>query len=242
MNIRPLLAQLAMELRLTARRGENLFVTLVVPVALLLFFASIDLFALSGQPVIAYLVPGILTLAIMSTAMVSLGIATAYERHYGVLKRLGGTPLTRLDLISAKIGAILVVEIVQVAIIVGLAAGLYGWRPAGSPLLALALALLGTVTFGGLGLAMAGRWRAEATLAGANGLYLVLMLGSGLFLPIEHLPPVVAVVAPWLPAMPLAELLRAALNATPLPLVSLLVLLAWTLVGVSVAVLTFRWE
>ena len=82
-----------------SRRGENLLVTLVIPLVLLLFFGSTGVLATGG---VDFLVPGILALAIMSTGMVSLGIATAYERHYGVLKRLGGSPLTRPQLIAAK--------------------------------------------------------------------------------------------------------------------------------------------
>src|SRR5579862_7510704 len=110
--MRALVAQTAMELRLMSRRGENLLVTLVIPLVLLLFFGSTSVFAAAGQSSVEFLVPGILALAIMSTGMVSLGIATAYERHYGVLKRLGGSPLTRSQLIGAKIASVIVVEVV----------------------------------------------------------------------------------------------------------------------------------
>jgi ABC-2 type transport system permease protein len=238
----PLVAQTLMELRLTARRGENLLVTLAIPLALLLFFGSTGVFAASGQRPVDFLAPGILALAIMSTGMVSLGIATAYERHYGVLKRLGGTPLGRPRLIAAKIIAVLVVEAVQVALIAAVARLAFDWRPAGSPAAALGPAALGTVAFAGLGLAMAGRLRAEAVLALANGLYLLLLLSGGFFLPLEHLPPVIAAVAPWLPAAALAELLRAALAGAPLPPVSLAVLAGWALAAVATTVATFRWE
>ena len=112
----------------------------------------------------------------MSTGMVSLGIATAYERHYGVLKRLGGTPLGRPRLIGAKILAVLVVEAVQVALIALVAGLAFDWRPAGGLAPAFGVAMLGTVAFAGLGLAMAGSLRAEAVLALANGLYLLFLL------------------------------------------------------------------
>lgn len=240
--MRPLLAQTGMELRLASRRGESLLVTMVLPVALLLFFGSLNVFAVGGQRPIDFLVPGVLTLAIMSTGMVSLGIATAFERHYGVLKRLGGSPLTRSQLVGAKILALITIEIVQVVLIAGIAVLIFGWQPASSAILAPLIALLGTVAFAGLGLAMAGSLRAEATLAAANGLYLLLLLSGGLFLPVEHLPAVVAAIAPYLPATALADLLRAVLVGLPLPIFSLIVLLMWAVAMVAVTVLTFRWE
>jgi ABC-2 type transport system permease protein len=239
--MRALLAQTAMELRLTARRGENVLVTLVLPLVLLLFFGSTNLFALGDQRPIDFLTPGILTLAIMSTGLVSLGIATAYERHYGVLKRLGGTPLTRAQLVGAKILAVLLIELVQVILIAGVAVLVFGWRPADG-LVALGVILLGTVAFAGLGLALAGSLRAEATLAVANGLYLLLLLTGGLFLPISHLPAPIAAVAPFLPATALATLLRAALAGASLLPFSLAVLLSWTLAAVGIAARTFQWE
>ena len=241
--MRALLAQTAMELRLTARRGESLLVTLGLPLILRVFFGSMDFFALGRPDAIAFLVPGLLALAIMASGMVSLGIATGFERYYGVLKRLGGTPLTRPQLIGAKLLAVLAVEAVQVLLIGGAAAWLFGWRPAGAGLpAALGLALLGTTAFAGLGLALAGSLRAEATLAAANGLFLLLMLGGGFFLPLSHLPAPVAAVAPYLPAAALADALRAALAGSAVPSLSLIVLVVWAVAAVTLAALTFQWE
>src|SRR5438445_1761914 len=115
---RAVLAQTGMELRLTARRGENVLVTIVIPLVLLVFFASSTLVAGDRAQRLDYLVPGILALAIISTGMVNLGIATAYERHYGVLKRLGGSPLPRWGLLVAKALSVVALEVVQVAALV----------------------------------------------------------------------------------------------------------------------------
>ncbi|MGH2465181.1 MAG: ABC transporter permease, partial [Candidatus Limnocylindrales bacterium] len=93
------LAQLGMELRLTARRGENLFVIVVLPLVLLVFFALVPALTPNTPRPIDFLLPGILALAIISTSLVNLSIATAFERSYGVLKRLGGSPLSRAGLI-----------------------------------------------------------------------------------------------------------------------------------------------
>jgi ABC-2 type transport system permease protein len=240
--MRALVAQTGMELRLMSRRGENLLVTLVIPLVLLLFFGSTSVFAVGAERQVDFLVPGILALAIMSTGMVSLGIATAYERHYGVLKRLGGSPLTRSQLIGAKIASVAAVEVCQAILLLGVAALAFGWRPLGSWAVPLGIAVVGTVTFAGLGLLMAGGLRAEATLAGANGLYLIFALVGGMFLPVDHLPNALAGIAPYLPADALADLLRSSLDGAALSGFSLAVLLAWTVAFVALAMRTFKWE
>src|SRR6266568_4293486 len=218
-------------------------ITLSVPVLLLIFFASLNIVPATNGHAINFLLPGMLALAVMATGMVSLGIATAYERYYGVLKRLGGSPLPRSGLIIAKVISVLALELIQTVILVGVAAVFYGWRPAGTPLLALPVMVLGTVTFAALGLAMAGALRAEVTLAGANGLYLLFLLLGGGILPLEHLPGPLAAVAQLLPAAALTEALRAAMtDGAAFPGFALLVLAAWAVVILLVAIRTFQWE
>src|SRR5450759_5508113 len=158
---RQVLNQVRYELLLTLRRGENILVTLIVPVLLLIFFASLNIIPATNGSAVNFLLPGILALAIIAAGMVNLGIATAYERYYGVLKRLGSSPLSRSGLIIAKVVSILVLEVIQVILVGGVAIVLYGWQPAGSPLLVLLVMILGTVTFSAIGLAMAGALRAE---------------------------------------------------------------------------------
>ena len=242
---RSTLAQAAMELRLTARRGENLLVTLVIPVVLLLFFGSVNVLpAGSGRP-IDFLLPGILALAVISTSLVNLGIATAYERSYGVLKRLGGSPLPRGGLIAAKILAVLVVELVQAVLLIAIAVMAFGWAPGAgaSPVVAVAALLLGTLAFAGLGMLMAGALRAEATLAGANGLYLVFLLLGGIVVPIGQLPAFLADIARVLPAAALSDAFRIGLGGASGDALGPLVVLAfWGVVTAGLAVRTFRWE
>jgi ABC-2 type transport system permease protein len=236
-------AMTAMELRLTARRGENLLVTIVIPAVVLLFFASVSVIPTPGRPV-DFLLPGSLALAVIATSLVNLGIATGYERHYGVLKRLGGSPLTRPQLLIAKIAAVAVVEVVQVALLVVIAVVFLGWRPAaGAPLGLVVVGLvLGTLAFAGLGLAMAGGLRAEATLALANGLFLAFLLLGGIVLPVDHLPAPLATVAGFLPAAALADVFRAAFGASADVVRSVVVLAVWGAAAVSVAAATFRWD
>ena len=234
-------AQCRTEVILTLRRGESVLVTIVVPVLLLVFFASARILPRGGRG-IDYLLPGTLALAIISTSLVSLGIATAYERYYGVLKRLGATPFPRSGLIAAKMLAVTTIEAIQVALLVGVGAIFFAWRPHGSFPLALAVLLLGTLAFSGLGLFLAGTLRAEATLAGANGLLVFFLLIGGLFVPLDHLPGWLVPFARLLPADALSDVLRSVLRSAQLPWSSAITLLAWALLLPALAARSFRWE
>lgn len=247
--MRAAMALAGQEFRLSARRGESVLVTLVIPPAVLLFFATVGIVpGIAGRPV-DFLLPGALALAVIASGLVSLGIATAYERHYGVLKRLGGSPLPRWGLVAAKLTAVLALEVVQVAILLAVAAGLLGWRlPAGASVTAVAAALLlGTLAFAGLGVLLAGTLRAEATLAIANGLFLAFLMLGGIVLPVDHLPDPLVAVAGWLPASALSDAFRVALGSGADaswadPTGAFLVLAAWGLGAAALAVRTFRWE
>jgi ABC-2 type transport system permease protein len=233
-----LLAQLRIELTLTLRRGESLLITVIVPVVLLVFFGAVA----ANPP--DFLVPGLLALAVMSTSMVSLGIATAYERYYGALKRLLGSPLPRYSLVGAKTLAVLLIEIVQVTALAGIAHVMFGWTPTGSMLEAGLALMLGSAAFAGLGLLMAGNLRAEATLAIANGLYLVFLLLGGFILPLERLPGPIGLAAHALPAAALTDATRAALGdgSGQVVLGPLALLAAWAVLTLGAAALTFRAE
>jgi ABC-2 type transport system permease protein len=238
-------AQTATELRLTARRGENVLVTIVIPVVVLLFFASVGILPSGAGRPVDFLLPGTLALAIIATSLVNLGIATAYERNYGVLKRLGGSPLTRGGLLTAKMAAVLAVEIGQVVLLVAIATVALGWGPGpgASPVLFVAALLLGTLAFAGLGLLLAGSLRAEATLALANGLFIAFLLLGGIILPVADLPGPLAAVAGVLPAAALADLFRVALGASGGdPVGPVLILAGWGVAAVGLALRTFRWE
>ena len=232
------------ELRVTARRGENVLVTMIIPAAVLLFFATTGILPARAGPSVDFLLPGALALAIIAAGLVNLGIATAYERSYGVLKRLGGSPLPRWGLVAAKLAAVLALEVLQLVILFAVATTVLGWRPGGGASVALFVAavLLGTLAFAGLGLLMAGRLRAEATLALANGLFLLFLMVGGIVLPIDHLPGPIAAVAGVLPASALAATFRAALGTGDGGGSALAILAAWGIGASALAVRTFRWE
>lgn len=244
------LAMLEMELRLTLRRPENLFVTLLLPAVLLVFFGSVSILpgastAPTGARPIDGVLPSILATAIVAAGLVNLGISTGFERSYGVLKRLGGSPLTRGQLIVAKIGTIVVLEVAQAILLVGLAVGLFGWAPGpGSNLFAVgAGGLLGTAAFSSLGLLFAGTLRAEATMAATNALFLLALLLGGLLVPAPALPGLLGALASLLPTAALADTLRIGLGASSGDLLgSLLHLLAWAGVTTFLTMRWFRWE
>jgi ABC-2 type transport system permease protein len=243
--MRALVAQVRAEVYMTLRRGETLLLTVGIPVMFLLFFSKVHVVSTPTPRAVDFFAPGILALAVMSTAMVSLGIATGFERGYGVLKRLGSTPLGRPRLLAAKIATIVVVEVLQAAVLVPVAL-LLGWNPgshASCAMAAVGVVLLATVGFAGIGLFMAGVLKAEVNLAAANGLYLVLLLLGGMIVPIGKLPGGLASVAKVLPAEALSAALHSGLGAgNAVPILSWTVLAIWAVVAPVAAALSFRWE
>jgi ABC-2 type transport system permease protein len=241
--MKPFFAQLRTELQLVARNGEQLLLTIGIPVLLLVFFSLVDVLPTDSAEPIDFLAPGVLALAVMSTAMVSLGIGTGFERSYLVLKRLGATPLGRPRLIAAKIAGVAVVEVAQFAVLIPVAY-LLGWSPADPTwLAALAGVLLGTCAFAGIGLFLAGRLRGEINLAAANGLYLVLLLLGGMVIPLDKLPAPLRAIGRALPSGALANVLRETLASAGTRVgLSWVVLIAWAIIMPIVAATTFRWE
>ena len=235
-------AQTRAELRMTLRNPERVLITVILPAFFLVFFAGINIVHTGAIKPVDFLLPGMLVVAIMSTGMVSLGIATAYDRYYGVLKRLGSSPLPRWGLITAKLLAVLAVEVGQIVLLVLLALIFFGWQPAGPVWSVVPIVLLGTAVFAGLGMLMAGALRAQATLAGANGLYILFLAIGGVILPTDHLPPVIAGMANLLPAAALSDTLRGALTTQGMHAGSVLLLLFWAVVILIAAGLTFKWE
>ena len=238
-----LISQLRMELAVIARNGEQLLVVIGIPTILLIFFSNIDVLPTGEQSNVDFLLPGILALAVMSTAMVSLGIATGFERSYAVLKRLGATPLGTTRLVLAKSCAVGVVEAVQCSVLIVIGV-ILGWSPAvaswGQCLIAL---ILGTLAFAGLGLLMAGTLKAELNLAVQNGVYLILLLIGGVVIPIDSLPNPLRAVGSGLPSGALADVLREALtNAGSHPQSSWITLCLWAFVAPLLASRWFRWH
>jgi ABC-2 type transport system permease protein len=239
---RILLAQAGAEVRMTLRNGEQLLLTLVIPLLLLVGLAHLPQDVVKHDPAIDAVVPGVLALAVMSTAFTGQAIATGFERRYGVLRLLGATPLGRSGLLVAKTLGVLVVEAIQVVLVVAVAFAL-GWHPAGSFLSALVLLLLGTAAFSALGLLIAGTLRAEGTLAAANGIYLLLLVAGGTVIPADRFPAPLEHVVSLLPSAALGQGLRdVLLHGLLFPWWPALVLACWAGVAGWLTSRTFRWS
>ncbi len=238
-------AQAGLELRTLARNGEQVLLTLIIPILLLLVFSQESLISVGHGSRIDFVAPGILALAVLSTSFTGLAIGTAFERRYGVLKRIGATPLSRSGLVAAKAVTVLTVQAGQVILIVVVSL-LLGWNPVVTPVSvgsALAVLVLGSAAFTGLAMLMAGTLRAEATLAAANLVYLVLLGIGGVLFPLTKFPASARPTLLLLPSGAMSDGLRAALShGTGLPGKDLLVLACWAVAGIVLAARTFRWE
>lgn len=239
---RMIAAQTALETRMLLRNGEQLLLTVVIPTLLLVLFSAVDIVDTGAGKAVDFLAPGVLALAVMSTAFTGQAIATGFERRYGVLKRLGASPLPRWALMTAKTGSVLVTEVLQIVLLTVIAFAL-GWSPQGNPFAVLLLLALGTAAFSGLGLLMAGTLRAEATLAAANLVFLLLLVGGGVIVPLDRFPGAARSVLELLPISALSDGLRDVLqHGADMPWADLGILAGWAVLGLGAAARWFRWE
>jgi ABC-2 type transport system permease protein len=234
------LAAAALETRMTLRNGEQLLLAVVIPLGALVLLTLVHIGDL-GEPRVQTVLPGILALAVMSSAFTSQAIVTGFDRRYGVLKRLAATGFPRWLLLAAKCGSTLAVIVIQATVLVftGL---LLGWHPHGDPLWVLLLVLLGAAAFVGLALLLGGTLRAEAVLGLANLVWLVLVGIGGVVAPLASAPSALRTVGRLTPAGALSDGLRAVLTGGVAPAPSsLLVLLGWIVVGWAGTWRWFRW-
>ncbi|MEU0585124.1 ABC transporter permease [Streptomyces sp. NPDC006132] len=239
---RMIAAQAALETKMLLRNGEQLLLTVVIPTLLLVLFSTVDIVDTGSGKAVDFLAPGILALAVMSTAFTGQAIATGFERRYGVLKRLASSPLPRWGLMTAKTLSVLVTEVLQVILLTVIAFSL-GWSPQGNPFAVLLLLVLGTAAFSGLGLLMAGTLKAEATLAAANLVFLLLLVGGGVVVPLDKFPAGAQDVLGLLPIAALSDGLRDVLqHGAGMPWGDLGILAGWAVAGLAAAGKFFRWE
>ncbi len=236
--MKSLLAIAKADLLITLRRGESVLITFLIPLGLLFFVGWTGILGIE----IDTLVPGLFALSVISSAFVGLAVATGFERKYGVLKRLGATPVPRLTLILAKSLAVSVTEVFQIALLWLVAASVFDWSPSVRVVGLVAGMVLGTVGPAGLALLMAGRLRAEATLALANGLYFVFLGIGDVMVPASYLSDAVVALSNLLPAAPLAAVFRWATGVGEVTLSTWVVLGVWALFAPLAAAKLFRWE
>jgi ABC-2 type transport system permease protein len=239
------LAYARIETRLVLRNAEQVVLALVIPLLVLVGGAEAGgVLDLGEGRRIDVLTPSVMALAVISTSFNSLAIATGFERRYGVLKRLGATPLPRSGLLGGKALSVLAIEAGQLALIGAVGAGL-GWQPRGGAAAVagtVVLLLLGSAAFAALALLMAGTLRAEATLATANLVFLLLVVGGAVVVPLASYPGVAEQLAALLPSGALAEGLREVTSGAGLGWGRVAVLAVWAAVASALTARTFRWE
>jgi ABC-2 type transport system permease protein len=244
---RKVLAHARMEFRLLVRNGEQVLLALVIPLGLLFLLGGTELgdrLPLGNGPAVDLAVPRVLALAVLSSSFTSLAIATGFERRYGVIKRLGASPLSRTGLLAGKIGSVLAIQVIQLAVLIGAGFAL-GWKPVGGATAVFGVILMvlcGTAAFASLGLLMAGILRAEATLAAANLLYLLLLVGGAVLTPVDEYPAGMRGVVRLLPSAALANGLANATLEGVVPWAAALALALWAGVLGYLVSRTFRWD
>ncbi|MDV6013219.1 ABC transporter permease [Haloechinothrix sp. LS1_15] len=246
-----LFAHARVETLLTLRHGEQLLLTVLIPLALLVGLSLLDVLpapessatGAAGTEVasrVGWVAPSILALAVMSSAFTGQAISLGFDRKYGVLKRLSATALPRWLLVCGRLVAALVVVWLQVLVLGAVALAL-GWAPALAGLApAAALIMFGTAAFGALGVLLGGALRADVVLAVANIVWFVLLLAGGILLVPEVLPPGIAEVVLLLPSGALAEGLRVALLDGTTSWPALVVLALWAAAAAALATRTTR--
>jgi ABC-2 type transport system permease protein len=243
--VKALWAQTRAEVQMTIRRGETLLLTIGIPVLLLVFFSLAHVIKTPTQHRIDFIAPGVLALCVLSTSLVALSIATGFERSFGVLRRLRVTPLGQGRLIGAKMAAVLVTEAIQVIILSGVAL-LLKWHPHGGAVGAVIVAgllVFGSAGCAGIGLLLAGQLRAEVNLAASNGLYLVLLLVSGIVVPVSSLPSFMHKLVVGLPSGAMADGLHRVLGSGVAPSrADWLSLAIWAMLAPLMAARTFRFD
>lgn len=237
--LRRITATAGLELRVTVRNGEQLLLALVIPLLALIGGTSITLIDLP-EPRIDAVLPGVLVLAVFSSAFTSQAITTGFDRRYGVLKRLAAAGVGRAQLLAGKCAATLAVLAGQL-VVLGTAAAVLGWWPHGNPFWAVAVILLGAAACVGLALLLGGTLRAEAVLAVANLIWLVFVAVGGVVVPLDQSPAVLRTIGGLTPPGAMSQALRAAMEGAAPSATSLLILLAWVVIGWAATVRWFRW-
>lgn len=234
---RMLFAQSRMELVLLLRNGEQLLLTMFIPVTMLVGLCLLPI-STDGESRADRFVPAIMTVAVMSTAFTGQAIAVGFDRRYGALKRLGATPLPRWGVIAGKSIAVAVVVVLQ-AMVLGAIGLAFGWDVgAGGLLVGAAAIALGTLTFSALGLLLGGTLRAEIVLAVANIAWFV-FIGIGGLVVAGSVPTAVRWIARCSPSGALAEALHQATRMS-VDWVGVGVLAVWGIAAGVVAVRAFR--
>lgn len=235
---RMLVAQARLELTLLLRNGEQLLLTMFIPITLLIGLTLLP-FGDLGDPRVNRVMPAVMMVAVMSTAFTGQAIAVGFDRRYGALKRLGATPLPRWGIIAGKCAAVVIVVAIQAVVLGGIGFAL-GWRPSVVGLLFGALVIaLGTAMFASLGLLLGGTLKAEVVLALANVLWFAMAGIGAVVFGGDGIPGSLHTLARLVPSGALAEALDHAVSGS-VDVFAVVVIVVWGAVAAWFAARLFK--
>jgi ABC-2 type transport system permease protein len=232
--------QFRLERKMFWRNPSAAFFNFLLPLLLLVLTATAFDVADEGLDV---LIPGVAGMGVLATTFTSLAFNLTWLRDEGILKRIRGTPMPPTAYVAGLIGSAAVNAILQVAIVVTIGNLVYGVDWPHDPALLVLFTVLGLVCFSALGVAFSHLIpNEEAAPAYTNAVFLPLIFISGVFYSAEELPEALKVIAEALPLKHLIDGLSEAIVGGADAGTAALVLAAWTVVGVVLAVRFFRWN
>jgi ABC-2 type transport system permease protein len=247
--MRAFIEQTIAELRIFARNRQTVFFTVAFPMLMMVMFGSMgtsDWRGTGGTDYMPFLLGGIIGMAVLSSAFENLSQNLVKEREMGILKRLGGTPLSRSTILSSKILSAAVIILLQVVVLVAVGVAFFGIEVGGKPLELLGILALGIAAFTSLGFALACLVRSTSTASVAShAAYIPMLFACGAFFPMEATPEILQEAAKFLPLTYFLDPLRDTIGGGGLlegNLVAIGVLLLWMIAGFAVSVRMFRWE
>ena len=235
------LRQGAWEFKLSLKNGEQFLLLVIIPVAV--FLALTQTAIIGGEKWdIAEALSASITVSVLAAGFTSLAIATAFERRSGTLVTMGVTPISRVELVVGKTLSTVYLAAISV-LVLGLVALVLGWRPTMSATLIPLILLLGIASVTGFAFLLAGTVRAEAVLALANGIFVFAMIFGGI---VFQYSGTVGTVIELFPPAALSNCMSHVLDSTspdsPPFLVSIGVLLVWSVVGTLASAKFFKWR
>jgi ABC-2 type transport system permease protein len=235
------LRQGAWEFKLSLKNGEQFLLLVIIPVAVFLTLTQTAVIG-GGKWDIAEALSVSITVSVLAAGFTSLAIATAFERRSGTLVTMGVTPISRVELVTGKTLSTVYLAAIS-ALILGVVALVLGWRPTLSATLIPLILILGIASVTGFAFLLAGTVRAEAVLALANGIFVFAMIFGGI---VFQYSGILGTVIELFPPAALSNCMSHALDSTPqdsLPLlVSIGVLLAWSVAGTLASAKFFKWR
>ncbi len=250
--------RMRVELKEFFRSREQMIFIFAFPMIFLVMFGSIfggQELGNTGVKFAQYFMAGMIATGIMNTGFQSLAIAIAIDRDADVLKRLHATPVPTTAYFAGKLAQVVLVSVVQIAILIAIGTAFYGVEPpttAGPWVTFVWVFLLGTAASATLGIAASSLLRnAKSASAILTPVVLVLQFTSGVFVVFTQLPWVLQRFAEFFPLKWLAQGMRSVFLPDSFAIaearqswehpMTAVVMTVWFIVGLVVAVRTFRW-